>query len=101
MTDLEVAKKLTQIANSANSRGIFFDLSFKKMKQLLKRKKCHYTRDIFTEEEGPKHKSIDRIDNSKGYIDSNVVACTVEINQKKRELSIIEIKQLYKVVKNL
>jgi hypothetical protein len=35
------------------------------------------------------------MDSSKGYIEGNVVACTVDINQKKDNLSLEEIACLY------
>ncbi len=101
MTDLQVAKKLCSIYNSAESRGIEFNMSFKRMKILMNQKKCCYTGVVFTEEEGPNHRSIDRIDNSKGYTDENTVACTVAINLKKRDLTIAEIKGLYNCIKHL
>jgi hypothetical protein len=38
--------------------------------------------------------SIDRVDPKKGYVEGNVVACTVEINSKKSNLTIDEIHNL-------
>ena len=35
--------------------------------------------------------SIDRVETTKGYVEGNVVACTVDINSKKTNLSIDEI----------
>jgi hypothetical protein len=43
--------------------------------------------------------SIDRIDNKIGYVDGNVVACTVEINRKKTDITIEEIEMIYKAIK--
>lgn len=92
MTDIKVAKKLTSIHSSANSRGIEFDLSFKKVKQLLTRKTCYYTGVKFNNQY---KRSFDRVDNTRGYVDDNVVACTTQINESKRDLTMKEIKLLY------
>ena len=40
-------------------------------------------------------RSFDRIDSAKGYVEGNVVACTVDINGKKSNLSLEEIECLY------
>jgi hypothetical protein len=62
-------------------------------------KTCYYTGVTFTED-GPNARSFDRIDSDKGYIEGNVVACTVDINGKKSNLTIDEIACLYnKLVK--
>jgi hypothetical protein len=39
--------------------------------------------------------SFDRVDSNKGYIEGNVVSCTVDINGKKSNLTVDEIKSLY------
>lgn len=94
VTDLEVAKKMINIYQSAMDRKIEFDLSFEYVKKLLEFKTCYYTNVPFTEE-GTNARSFDRIDSAKGYIEGNVVACTVDINGKKSNLSIEEIACLY------
>lgn len=97
VSDIDVAKKLLSIAASAADRGIEFDLSFNKMKKLMEQKKCYYT-GIEFEETGKFARSIDRVDNSKGYVDSNVVAANIYINGKKKDLSIEEINLIFKKV---
>jgi len=92
--DLEVAKKMLKINQSASDRGLAFDLSFKTVKRLMSYKKCYYTNKEF-KEDGPFARSFDRVDSSKGYIEGNVVACTVDINGKKSNLSNEEIIILY------
>lgn len=93
--DIEVAKKMLKIFQSANDRGLEFDLSFKTVKRLMSYKKCYYTGVPF-KEDGVFARSFDRIDSAKGYVEGNVVACTVDINQKKSNLSLSEITILYK-----
>jgi len=95
ISDLEVAKKMLKIYQSAIDRKLKFDLSFESVKKLLTYPTCYYTNKKF-EEDGPFQRSFDRVDSSKGYVDGNVVACTVDINGKKSNLSFDEIECLYK-----
>jgi hypothetical protein len=93
-SDVEVAKKLLNIYQSAMDRKLEFNLSFDSVKTLLKFPTCYYTGRKF-DNEGPYARSIDRIDSNKGYIEGNVVSCTVDINGKKSNLSDDEIELLY------
>lgn len=95
VSDLEVAKKMIKIFQSAADRKLEFNLSFESVKKLLNYQTCYYTNKKF-EEDGPFGRSFDRIDSSKGYVDGNVVACTVDINGKKSNLTFDEIECLYK-----
>ena len=99
ITDLEVAKKMLKIYQSAQDRKLEFDLSFESVKKLLSYQTCYYTNRKF-EEDGQFSRSFDRVDSAKGYIEGNVVACTVDINGKKSNLSMEEIECIYnKLVK--
>ena len=95
LSDVEVARKMVNIHSSATSRNLEFNLTFDYVKKLLEYDKCYYTNVPFTEE-GLSARSFDRLDNDKGYILGNVVACTVDINGKKNNLTIEEIICLYK-----
>ena len=95
ISDVEVAKKLINIHSSAQSRNLEFNLTFECVKKLLEYTTCYYTNVTFTEE-GSNARSFDRVDNEKGYVVGTVVACTVDINGKKNNLSIDEIVCLYK-----
>ena len=96
--DLIVAKKLLQLKQSADSRSIEFGLSFYTVRRLLNVKKCYYTGIMF-EETGPFARSIDRVDSTLGYLEGNVVACTVDINTKKANITVEEIHQISKKIK--
>ena len=99
ITDIEVAKKMINIHQSSVDRKIEFNLSFEYVKKLLEYKTCYYTNIPFTDE-GIHARSFDRVDSDKGYIEGNVVACTIDINGKKSNLSVEEIICLYnKLVK--
>ncbi len=92
MTDVEYARKYLASEASATHRGIEFSLSFGEYKKLYNRKKCYYTGKKL------KHKdnfSLDRIDNTKGYVPGNVVPCDKVINGLKNNLTIEQIKLLY------
>ena len=97
VTDLDVASKITQLNRSALDRKLHFSLSFKTVKRLLTVKRCFFTNVEF-QPTGPYSRSIDRIDTTLGYIEDNVVACTVDINGKKANLSIPEIELIYKSI---
>jgi hypothetical protein len=94
ISDVEVAKKLINIYQSAQDRKLQFNLSFDYVRRLLEYKTCYYTNKPFTED-GPNARSFDRVDSDKGYIEGNVVACTIEINGKKSNLSFEEISCIY------
>lgn len=96
-TDIEVSKKLLNIYQSAMDRKLEFDLSFESVKTLLKFPNCYYTGRKF-DQEGPYARSIDRVDSSKGYVEGNVVSCTIDINGKKSNLSEEEIELLYQKI---
>ena len=94
VTDLEVAKKMINIYQSAMDRKIEFNLSFEYVKKMLEFKTCYYTNVLFTEDR-IHARSFDRIDSDKGYIEGNVVACTIDINGKKSNLTFEEIACIY------
>jgi len=94
ITDLEVARKMLKIFQSAQDRGLQFDLSFSTVKDLLSHPTCYYTGRRF-EDDGPFSRSFDRIDSDRGYIEGNVVSCTVDINSKKSNLTYEEIQTIY------
>ena len=87
-----------RIMCSAKSRGIEFELPLQSLRNIMRAKKCYFTGQELTK----RTKSIDRIDNTKGYVKGNVVACHVKFNNKKGNLTPKEIEQLYKgvVLKN-
>lgn len=100
ITDLEVAKKLLKIQQSAQNRDIDFDLSFSEVKRLLSVKKCFYSgKELDNDEKSENQRTFDRIDNTKGYVNGNVVACTKKINHLKGNMTIEEIKLIVKGIK--
>jgi len=103
MKDIDIAKRLVRTQQSAYTRGKEFDMSFKKMKSLLHTKKCYITGIEMqsVDDKANDYLTLERLDNSQGYFDSNVVACCSYINKKKGELTIDEIKLIYNAFKKL
>lgn len=98
VSDLEVARKMIKIYQSAADRKLDFDLSLETVRKLLTYKSCYYTNREF-DEDGAFSRSFDRVDSSKGYVEGNVVSCTVDINGKKSNLTFDEIAALYHKLK--
>lgn len=95
ISDLLIAKKLVNTSNSAKHREYDFNLTFQDMKRLLTVKKCFYTGDVLNEIDGDNlQRTIDRVDNDKGYIRGNVVACSKEFNLLKGSLTIPQLKMI-------
>ena len=99
VSDLDVAKKMVGIKTSADSRGIEFGLTLKRVRQLLNTKKCFISGVKLNKTQGDDNQlTFDRLDNTKGYIDNNVVACSLRMNRAKDSLTIEDITMLYKSV---
>jgi hypothetical protein len=101
LTDKEIACKYVSKIQNAKSRGINFNLLFRKFKQMLNTKTCKYTKVKFITGHAQLGRSIDRIDSSKGYTDDNVIVCTKRINMLKDNLTKEEIIKLAKVLQKL
>lgn len=96
VTDIQVARKYINIMDSARVRNIEFNMSLKKVKQLLNTKRCYFSKEILSRiPNEPNQLTFDRIDNKKGYTDDNVVVCSYKINKLKSNLTIDEIKMLH------
>lgn len=84
MDDIVIARKYINKASNAAERGHEFDLSFIQFKRILTKVKCHYSGVPLTDDNNRwTSRTLDRIDNSKGYILGNVVVCCHGINQLK------------------
>lgn len=75
-----VVSKRKQLILSAKKRKIKFDLSNEDVEKLLTVKRCYYTGIRFRDLDKHRSRTIDRIDNSKGYEPGNVVACIARVN---------------------
>lgn len=100
MNDIDIAKRFIRKADSSRDRNIPFVLSFTEYKRLLNTRKCYYTGvELVFKEGDPNNFTLDRIDSSKGYMPGNVVACCLSINQKKKDLTLAEMKMMFNKLK--
>ena len=97
--DERVAKKYLSLKESSRDRGIEFGMSLTSLKNLYRAKKCYYTGEPM-KLGGNNHNSLtlDRVDNNKGYVKGNVVACVKWFNELKGSLTPKEIDILYRKV---
>ena len=98
--DVQAARKLIQLYQSADRRGKDFDLTAADVKRLLRRKRCAYTGVTMTRSAQdaplmPTDRTIDRLDPSKGYVKGNVFAVTHQANRLKNELFEWQKSELY------
>lgn len=102
MTDLEIAKRLVRTEQSATNREYDFDLTFNQLKKLLHTKRCYITGvPLQTEhEQNPDYLTLERLDNDLGYVHGNVVACSLHMNKRKANLTVLEIEQMYEALRN-
>lgn len=83
----QIAKKYIQLSTSASKRGKDFNLTLKDIEELLEVKTCFYTGVMLNSLHKDNYqRTIDRVDNNKGYVKGNVVACSHLSNQIKNEL---------------
>lgn len=96
-TDYDVVKKYMNISQSAKTRNIEFNIGFSEFKKIFNTKKCFFTGKRIVH---GVNFSIDRLDNSKGYISGNLVACDTFFNNHiKNDLSIENIELLFNGIK--
>ena len=100
MDDIQIAAKFVAKAKSSSDRNIPFMLSFSEYKRLLKTKKCYYTGvELTFEKNQPNSFTIDRIDADRGYVPGNCVACSYIMNQKKKDLTMNDLRLMFRRLK--
>jgi hypothetical protein len=104
--DVRIAHKYVAKKSNAFNRGFDFTLTFSEYKRIATRKTCYYTGIRLTDDDdtSPNHRTIDRIDNSKGYVSGNCVACSnlansikaavIENPSSKMVLTVAQFKQM-------
>tara|TARA_R110002020_G_scaffold426533_1_gene635941 strand:+ start:255 stop:599 length:345 start_codon:yes stop_codon:yes gene_type:complete len=99
-TEVEIVKKFLAKATSSKDRGIEFSIPFAEFTELSRTPKCYFTGVPLNTISGDANQhTYDRIDNDKGYVSGNVVACSLVFNQIKGNLTVLQINQLYKGIK--
>ena len=100
MNDIDIASKYIAKARSSADRNIPFMITFNEYKRLLRTKKCFYSGVELTFEQNKDNSfTIDRISAEIGYVPGNVVACSLKMNQKKRDLTLEDLRMLFKKLK--
>jgi len=85
--DVRLARNYIAKFASSCERGIVFELTFCEYKQLMQKRRCHYTNIELCASDGVKQvgntRTIDRINYTKGYVKDNCVACCYAVNKFK------------------
>lgn len=86
--EITIARYYVYKHKNATNRGLEFTLTFNDIRRLLSTKRCKYTGIELTKPEGngtpkPTDRTLERIDNTKGYVTGNVVAVCHAANQLK------------------
>lgn len=82
----QVITKRLNILKNANRRGLEFNLTDANVRALLNKKHCYYTGVEFDDENPLNARTFERVDDSKGYIQGNVVVVTDRANKIKNML---------------
>jgi len=79
MSDIKIAQWYVSKHQSAQTRGIEFSMSITALRNMAISTKCYFTGLPLCD----KTRTIDRVDNTKGYVKGNVVACHASFNNLK------------------
>lgn len=96
-SDEYVKYKLDSLYKSATKRWLRFDISQEHLSKIMLEKSCVYTKLPITLE-WKDNLSIDRFDNTKWYIDGNIIPCRCWINEKKWDMTLDELKEYMPIV---
>jgi hypothetical protein len=91
--DEAVANFYIKKINEAKRRNIEFSISLYSFMEIVKAKQCYYTGYVY---KCNAEKSLDRLDNDKGYVEGNVVSCLSSFNTAKDDLTLDEIQSIYR-----
>lgn len=101
--------KHNKLQHTAKQRGISYDLTPKILEEIYKKQNgnCYYSNipmKLFTESWNKKNQadidvlSVDRIDNSIGYFENNIVMCCVGINKMKGTSSEEDMQRIFNYI---
>jgi hypothetical protein len=98
--DLTIAKKYNQLRMSAEQRNLEFKLTPYNVKMLLEETHCQYTGTEFARGDPMTHRSIERVDNNKGYVPGNVIPVTMFANKLRSDHEIDRLEEILKSWEN-
>lgn len=85
-----VRNKLKSLKKNAEKRNIEFNLTWQDVLPLLQKNHCELSGAFLTDFDGtksrPSDRSIDRIDNNKGYVPGNIIVTCRFVNCLKNQL---------------
>lgn len=88
--EVQLAKRYANKSRVCKESGLEFKLSFVEFKRIMSAKYCRYTGVTLTYQVGVNQEdtdvTIDRVDNSKGYVMGNVVPCSRGFNTFKANI---------------
>lgn len=109
--DVKLAKRYLDKSKNAQKRKLEFTLTFSDYKRLSKIKRCQYSGivlvDEFSEDPGIawRRRSLERVDNTKGYTRENTIVICQGINQFKSTwedpTNPLDLKMVTKIVSNI
>jgi hypothetical protein len=107
--DIWITRKYVTKMQNAQSKGIEFDLPYISFKNMMKAKKCQLTGIKLTRSRNGAAKqtdiTVDRIDNSKGYIKGNCMAVCDAANKFKSYVenpnNMISLEAATKIIKSM
>lgn len=99
--DIKLCSSYIEHARNANARKIPFLLTLRRFKKLMSTKYCFYTGVLLDNSiiNSDLYPTLERLDSSIGYTDSNVVVVCARINNLKSNISIADIADIYKGLK--
>lgn len=86
-------RKYQSLKCRAKVSGNVFNLLFEEFVTLYNTKICPYCEELIL------RKSVDRVDNSRGYDKQNCILACFECNNLKNDMSITQIKNIYQIAK--
>lgn len=99
--ELRVNKTFTTYKRIARKRNIKFLLTKKQVQNLIFDACAYCNRERVNGDRDGSYNGIDRIDNTKGYIASNVVSCCGECNRSKSDKTLDEFLKWIELIYNL
>lgn len=101
--DIKVARRLDTTFSSAHRRNKEFNLDSLYLANILQQTHCAYSGVEFSPygENGPNHMTLERIDNSIGYVKGNVIPVTHELNKMRGSFTMEELQNQRKTAEAL